>query len=94
MLLLTVTVKAFLCLLLVAADVAVAAVAVAAAIAVAAVAVAAFPAAASTDDEADYALHALDLSPVCFLDNVARSSQKPSACLWLCFLGPCFCFIK
>jgi len=91
MLLLTVTVKAFLCLLLVAADVAVAV----AAVAVAAAAVAAFPAAAaSTDDEADYAPHALDLSPVCFLDNVARSSQKPSACLWLCFLGPCFCFIK
>jgi len=87
MLLLTVTVKAFLCLLLVAA----AAVAVAvAAVAVAAVAVAAFPAAASTDDEADYAPHALDLSPVCFLDNVARSSQKPSACLWLCFLGLVF----
>jgi len=89
MLLLTVTVKAFLCLLLVAAV----AVAVAA-VAVAVAAVAAFPAAASTDDEADYAPHALDLSPVCFLDNVARSSQKPSACLWLCFLGPCFCFIK
>jgi len=89
MLLLTMTVKAFLCLLLVAAV----AVAVAA-VAVAVAAVAAFPAAASTDDEADYAPHALDLSPVCFLDNVARSSQKPSACLWLCFLGPCFCFIK
>jgi len=48
--------------------------------------------AAPTDDEADYALHALDLSPVCSLDNVARSKQKPTGCLW--FFGACFCFIK